>query len=273
VEGRNGAAHYGVWIGIILLASKCESRGTLVKNDGTPHDSRSISLRIRCDWRTVESSIKRLLEIGWLKTKEVTSEIPRTVAENSRESRATHKGRNTVHGKERNTHKSARPNAVPCEIPLEAGAASQKSAAPARQDDPDPFRVETPPEDGAAVVQSAAPTREGPDLFREFCQYFFAAGRALNDRDVECALRVWLNYGEEIHEWCVADVKSKTTDGTWSDARHTPYPANYLKQTPWTRVGGQRLLPEAGRAAAVQSAAQKARAEAASAFARYKGEL
>lgn len=249
MENRNGAAYYGVWIGIVLLASKCETRGTLVKNDGSAHDISSISLRIRCDSRTVRAAISQLLAIGWLKTKEVSSETSRFSAQIPRESRATRKGRNTVQGKEGNTHHGAREEAAP---------------------------VETPPGPGAASQKSAAPEQEGSDLFREFCGVFFAAGRALNDRDIENALRVWLNYDDPVHRWCLDDVRKKTTDGTWSDARHTPYPANYLKQTPWTRIGGHRALPVVERPlgmAGQPSAAQTARSSAAVAFAQHKGEL
>jgi prepilin-type N-terminal cleavage/methylation domain-containing protein len=74
----------------------------------------------------------------------------------------------------------------------------------------------------------------------------------------------------------VDDERKKTTDGTWSDARHTPYPANYLKQTPWTRIGGHRALPVVERPlgmAGQPSSAQAARSSAAVAFAQHKGEL
>lgn len=62
-----GAAHYGVWIDLVLLASKCEPRGTLVRDGNRPHTPETISRIIRSSVRVIKESLERLVkEVKWM---------------------------------------------------------------------------------------------------------------------------------------------------------------------------------------------------------------
>jgi len=54
---KNGAAIYGAWIALILLASKCDVRGTLLRGNGEPHNIDSISRITRLNVDLVEEMI------------------------------------------------------------------------------------------------------------------------------------------------------------------------------------------------------------------------
>ena len=43
LDHPEGAAHYGAWVAMVLMASKCHPRGTLVRDGGRPHDVRSLA--------------------------------------------------------------------------------------------------------------------------------------------------------------------------------------------------------------------------------------
>lgn len=66
LDHENGAAHYGAWCAILLLASKCEIRGTLSRDGARPHDMRSIARITRVPVTVIEEVIPRLIHIGWL---------------------------------------------------------------------------------------------------------------------------------------------------------------------------------------------------------------
>lgn len=66
VSHPNGAAHLGAWLVILQVASRCRKRGTLLRDDGTPHDEASISRRTRILKSVLEEAIPRLVSIGWL---------------------------------------------------------------------------------------------------------------------------------------------------------------------------------------------------------------
>lgn len=74
----DGVTHFGVWILILQVASKCEPRGTLLRDGGRPHDYASLSRMTRAQTQVIESAVARLLTIGWIElydidTKEVVS--------------------------------------------------------------------------------------------------------------------------------------------------------------------------------------------------------
>ena len=66
VEHEDGAAHYGAWCAILCVASKCKARGVLRRDNGAPHDSRSLSRITRLPEKTVSAALDRLIEIGWI---------------------------------------------------------------------------------------------------------------------------------------------------------------------------------------------------------------
>jgi hypothetical protein len=62
----DGSAHFGVWTGLLMVASRAKPRGSLVREDGRPHDSESLARVIRQPQSLVEAAIERLLKIGLL---------------------------------------------------------------------------------------------------------------------------------------------------------------------------------------------------------------
>ena len=59
IEHKDGAALFGAWVACIEVASKCDPRGTLVRDNGSPHSTKTLS-RIT---RIPESTIGRMLEL------------------------------------------------------------------------------------------------------------------------------------------------------------------------------------------------------------------
>lgn len=66
VDHPDGAAHYGVWVALLLVASKSEPRGTLARSGGVPHDIGSISRVTRLPIGSITPALRRLVSIGWL---------------------------------------------------------------------------------------------------------------------------------------------------------------------------------------------------------------
>lgn len=67
LDHPNGAAHYGAWMALLLIASKCEVRGTLTRNSkGQPHTSDSLSRISRIPLVIFNEVLPRLTSIGWI---------------------------------------------------------------------------------------------------------------------------------------------------------------------------------------------------------------
>jgi hypothetical protein len=62
----NAAAHVGVWLVTLQVASKCKPRGTLVRDNGTPHTAVTLGRVTRLPPEVFVEAIPRLIEIGWL---------------------------------------------------------------------------------------------------------------------------------------------------------------------------------------------------------------
>jgi hypothetical protein len=65
-----GAAHFGAWVALIQVASKCSPRGTLLRDDRNgvrrPHDPASLSRITRIPASVFLEALPRLIAIGWL---------------------------------------------------------------------------------------------------------------------------------------------------------------------------------------------------------------
>lgn len=70
---KNGPAHYSAWMGFLLAAGRCETRGTLVRSGGRPHDTASISAMTKIPKSLLDEALPRLIQIGWI-VSEVTNE-------------------------------------------------------------------------------------------------------------------------------------------------------------------------------------------------------
>ena len=66
MDHKNGAAHFGCWHAILQVASKCDPRGTLLRDGKRAHDLASLSRITRIPSVILKAAIERLLIIGWL---------------------------------------------------------------------------------------------------------------------------------------------------------------------------------------------------------------
>ncbi len=64
----DGPAHFGVWTGLLMVASRTKPRGSLVREDGRAHDSESLARVMRQPEPLVRAAIERLLKIGLLES-------------------------------------------------------------------------------------------------------------------------------------------------------------------------------------------------------------
>ncbi len=158
------------------------------------------------------------------------------------------------------------------DIDREQAKASRQNPVMSRPPEPVPEPEPVPtPERVACVSTVMAPetskmvattveTTTMPDLFPEFMGIFLAAGKLLNDRDKERALKLWLNFEAGEHATILEHLKRSVTDGTWSDARYTPMPASYLESKAWSRIGPGRILPRTLAQTRAENAQQRAEA-------------
>ena len=68
ISHENGAEHFGAWVAILRVASRCNPRGTLVRDNGGPYTAASLARMTRLPAACFEEAIPRLLAIGWLET-------------------------------------------------------------------------------------------------------------------------------------------------------------------------------------------------------------
>ena len=66
ISHDDGAAHFGAWIALVEIASRCDPRGTLVRKDGTPHTAATMARLSRIPVKIFEAVLPRLLSIGWI---------------------------------------------------------------------------------------------------------------------------------------------------------------------------------------------------------------
>ena len=68
MDHKHGTAHYGAWHVILGIASKCDPRGTLMRDSGQPHTITSISRITRVPEPLLKQAMDRLVssEIGWV---------------------------------------------------------------------------------------------------------------------------------------------------------------------------------------------------------------
>lgn len=99
IDHKDGAAHFGAWVLIVEVASKCDPRGTLLRQSGTGlregHSAETLSRMTRCPVSVFRVAIERLCEIGWLETIHLET---KGLADSPHESAAmTHEDATTPH--------------------------------------------------------------------------------------------------------------------------------------------------------------------------------
>ena len=68
LDHPNGPAHYGAWCILVQIASKCDPRGTLLRDTQEPHTSHSLARMSHLPAGLISEAIQRLVSIGWLET-------------------------------------------------------------------------------------------------------------------------------------------------------------------------------------------------------------
>ena len=123
VSNDDGAAHFGVWIALLMVASRTKSRGSLVWEDGRPHTTESLARLTRLPEVIVRTAIERLLEIGLLEiggdksrrksklTPHPSAGISREPAVSPQEGAVEGKGREHHHQEEKGTEKNGKERA------------------------------------------------------------------------------------------------------------------------------------------------------------------
>lgn len=63
----HGPAHFGAWVAIVQVASKCEPRGTLIRDGQRAHDAGTISRKTHFPAAVMQEALSRLCgSIGWI---------------------------------------------------------------------------------------------------------------------------------------------------------------------------------------------------------------
>lgn len=71
VQGHEeGPAHFGAWVVLLEVASVCNPRGTLVRSNGLPHDTLSLSRVTKFPERILTDALQRLVTLGWIEVSE-----------------------------------------------------------------------------------------------------------------------------------------------------------------------------------------------------------
>jgi hypothetical protein len=77
VDRPNGAAFLGAWLAILQVASKCDPRGTLLREGAVPHDAGSIARITRLPRELLAEAIEVLVnECKWLGCRELKNPAP-----------------------------------------------------------------------------------------------------------------------------------------------------------------------------------------------------
>lgn len=67
---------FTAWILMLQVASRCHPRGTLLRNDGKPHDPETLSIKTRGQVSWFQKAIPILIEMSWIE--QVTEENKQT---------------------------------------------------------------------------------------------------------------------------------------------------------------------------------------------------
>ena len=61
---EEGAAIYGAWVAVLLVASRCKPRGELIRENGEPHNAKTLARRTRLPQKDFDRAIPILISAG-----------------------------------------------------------------------------------------------------------------------------------------------------------------------------------------------------------------
>jgi hypothetical protein len=116
VNHRHGASHFGAWVAIVEIASRCSVRGTLTLSNGAFHTPSTLARVSRMSVEVMSTALRRLVEVGWIEeynesnagtridSVEVIKKIPQDGAEIPQDGASRARANGTEgNGRERNT--------------------------------------------------------------------------------------------------------------------------------------------------------------------------
>jgi hypothetical protein len=74
LDHPEGAAHFGAWCALVEVASRCEVRGILMRGNGKPYNTESLSKMTKIPISVWETALPRLVSIGWVSLEEIQQE-------------------------------------------------------------------------------------------------------------------------------------------------------------------------------------------------------
>jgi hypothetical protein len=95
IDHPAGISHYGAWITLCHVASRCDPRGTLLRVGKKPHDSRSLGRITRVPCEVYDEAIPRLIAVGWLEF--ITIEVDSTYVESHESAGIPHESAGIPH--------------------------------------------------------------------------------------------------------------------------------------------------------------------------------
>src|SRR5579871_1573071 len=172
VSHENGAAHLGVWMAILMVASKATPRrGLLVKENGQPHGFASLSRVTRIPESVIQNALDRLLKIALLEYVDDDSPDndgvrshpaagnPQDTAEKSHESAVEGKGREHHHQEGKRTERKGTERARDELAPEDSTAGSETGSSQRKTDDekqPTPEIYASPEDELKAIYLAKA---------------------------------------------------------------------------------------------------------------------
>lgn len=84
MERDDASEIFTAWILMLQIASRSKRRGSLVRDDGTPHTPRSLALKSRGRAEWFEKAIPVLLKMGWIES--TSGDSPETLGESPKPS-------------------------------------------------------------------------------------------------------------------------------------------------------------------------------------------
>lgn len=74
LDHKNGAAHYGAWVACVIVAGRCDPRGTLLRGTNRPFCAASLARVTRIPQHILEEALPRFVRIGWMSSEVVDTQ-------------------------------------------------------------------------------------------------------------------------------------------------------------------------------------------------------
>ena len=252
MDHPNAAAHFGAWISMVEVASRCDPRGTLLRDGAKPHDSRSLERMTRISAAVYDEAIPRLLSIGWIESEIVASngdtKIPHEGAVIPQEG-ASSRARAEWNGRERKGTEHTVPPAGGGVVAVKHPAPQSSRDEPLQSGEPAPDGVgadSTPSlQSGDEPPKRGAVSPDGESFPPGFLAFWAEWPKHERKKAKSKCARFWKRRGlERIADQVVAAVKRFKTSPGWRRqcGQYIPGPEPWLNVESW-EVPSDALVP------------------------------